>query len=552
MEMNMHVPQSEQSRIELRELAAVPTQIISPSTHKPIISIVQDTLVGSYLFTRYDNYLTREEVLDVMIDVSTFDGTMPEPEVKAGTKDKDLPVDFPKYKYNTKVDLWSGRQLFSMIIPPINLNKKNSSYDNDSREINNVVIKNGKVISGVFDKLILGQSEGSLIHIVFHKYGFERTQQLLDDIQNIITNWVIKSGFSVGIGDLIPDKHTETQIKDIIDINKKKVIEIISHIHQNILENKTGKSNNEEFEQQVKKELQALTGLTGKFAVKNLRSDNRMMSMIVSGSKGSDLNISQMMACVGQQDVDGKRIQYGFTDRTLPHFHKFDDGASARGFVENSFMKGLTPTEFFFHAMGGREGLIDTAVKSVTGDTPIVIIENEKPKYTNIGDWIDSQLESNKDEIKHFEERQMELLYLKNKVFIPTTDYTGNLTWGEVSAITRHDPGTELYEIITHGGKKVIVTESKSLLIWNKELNEFREIPTPEIKVGDFVPVNCKLPTPPISSILLSIELNRDIPDENFISNNLEIYNELKKLFHNNQTLEFKDERFAAANPRRI
>jgi DNA-directed RNA polymerase beta' subunit len=364
MEMNMHVPQSEQSRIELRELAAVPTQIISPSTHKPIISIVQDTLVGSYLFTRYDNYLTREEVLDVMIDVSTFDGTLPEPEVKAGTKDKDLPVDFPKYKYNTKVDLWSGRQLFSMIIPPINLNKKNSSYDNDSREINNVVIKNGKVISGVFDNIILGQSEGSLIHIVFHKYGFERTQQLLDDIQNIVTNWVLKSGFSVGIGDLIPDKNTENKIKDIIDINKKKVIEIISHVHQNILENKTGKSNNEEFEQQVKKELQELTDLTGKIAVKNLRSDNRMMSMIVSGSKGKALNISQMMACVGQQDVDSKRIQYGFTDRTLPHFHKFDDGASARGFVENSFMKGLTPTEFFFHAMGGREGLIDTAVKT--------------------------------------------------------------------------------------------------------------------------------------------------------------------------------------------
>ncbi len=360
----MHVPQSEQSRIELRELAAVPTQIISPSTHKPIISIVQDTLVGSYLFTRYDNYLTREEVLDVMIDVSTFDGTLPEPEVKAGTKDKDLPVDFPKYKYNTKVDLWSGRQLFSMIIPPINLNKKNSSYDNDSREINNVVIKNGKVISGVFDSTILGQSEGSLIHIVFHKYGFERTQQLLDDIQNIVTNWVLKSGFSVGIGDLIPDKNTENKIKNIIDINKKKVIEIISHVHQNILENKTGKSNNEEFEQQVKKELQELTDLTGKDAVKNLRSDNRMMSMIVSGSKGKPLNISQMMACVGQQDVDGKRIQYGFTDRTLPHFHKFDDGASARGFVENSFMKGLTPTEFFFHAMGGREGLIDTAVKT--------------------------------------------------------------------------------------------------------------------------------------------------------------------------------------------
>ena len=86
--------------------------------------------------------------------------------------------------------------------------------------------------------------------------------------------------------------------------------------------------------------------------------------MINSGSKGSDINMGQMIACVGQQSVDGKRIPLGFTDRTLPHFHKFDDGASARGFVENSFMNGLIPTEFFFHAMGGREGLIDTAVKT--------------------------------------------------------------------------------------------------------------------------------------------------------------------------------------------
>ena len=88
-----------------------------------------------------------------------------------------------------------------------------------------------------------------------------------------------------------------------------------------------------------------------------------MLNMITSGFYGSDINMGQMIACVGQQAVDGQRIPLGFTDRTLPHFHKFDDGASARGFVESSFMKGLTPTEFFFHA-GGREGLIDTAVKT--------------------------------------------------------------------------------------------------------------------------------------------------------------------------------------------
>ena len=110
--------------------------------------------------------------------------------------------------------------------------------------------------------------------------------------------------------------------------------------------------------------LNRATTDTGKVALKHLNSGNRMLNMVISGSKGSDINMGQMIACVGQQAVDGKRIPYGFTDRTLPHFHKFDDGVSARGFVESSFMKGLTPTEFYFHAMGGREGLIDTAVKT--------------------------------------------------------------------------------------------------------------------------------------------------------------------------------------------
>lgn len=86
--------------------------------------------------------------------------------------------------------------------------------------------------------------------------------------------------------------------------------------------------------------------------------------MVVAGSKGSNINISQVIACVGQQNVEGKRIPFGFRKRTLPHFIKDDYGPESRGFVENSYLAGLTPSEFYFHAMGGREGLIDTAVKT--------------------------------------------------------------------------------------------------------------------------------------------------------------------------------------------
>tara|TARA_B100000575_G_scaffold294364_2_gene309861 strand:- start:10167 stop:14654 length:4488 start_codon:yes stop_codon:yes gene_type:complete len=363
-EMNMHVPQSEQSRIELAELASVPSQIITPAQHKPIISLVQDTCVGSYLFTRYDNYLTKDEIMDIMIDIPSFNGVLPEPEIKAGTPVSKLPEHFPHYKYNTLKDLWSGRQIFSLVIPDINLKKNNKSYDTNESDMNIVNIKNGKVISGVFDKAILGASEQGLIHIIFNEYGHERTQQFLDDIQNIVTNWMLKSGFSVGIGDLVLDTESTNKMTSIINQKKRDVIEKIEHVHKGILDNTSGKNTAEEFEIQILSTLNKATTDTGKIALKNLISSNRMLNMVISGSKGSEINMGQMIACVGQQAVDGKRIPYGFTDRTLPHFHKYDDGASARGFVESSFMKGLTPTEFYFHAMGGREGLIDTAVKT--------------------------------------------------------------------------------------------------------------------------------------------------------------------------------------------
>ena len=364
-EMNMHVPQSEQSRIELNELASVQSQIITPAQHKPIIGLVQDTCVGSYLFTRYDNLLTKNDIMDIMLDVPSFNiEDLPDPIVKEGQEN--LEDWYPKYKYGDppKQDMWSGRQMISMILPPISLKKKNKSYDNNESIENLVNILNGNIESGVFDKKIIGSVEGGLIHVVFNECGKDRTQQLLDDIQNIITNWMLKSGFSVGIGDLIPDQYSKAEVKKIVEGKKKYVEEIIDHVHKGILEKKGGKQIHQEFENQILSQLNKTMADTGKEAMKHLSFDNRMKNMIISGSKGSDINMGQMIACVGQQAVDGKRIPYGFTDRTLPHFHKYDDGAAARGFVESSFMDGLTPTEFFFHAMGGREGLIDTAVKT--------------------------------------------------------------------------------------------------------------------------------------------------------------------------------------------
>ena len=383
-EMNMHVPQSDASRIEIAELARVSSQIVSPANNKPIISLVQDTCVGSYIFTRYDNFITESEIKDILCDTNTISESkltklLSKPVLKNGSNKKTIDAlfnDFPYFKfpsgdssgYSLPYDLWTGRDIFSLILPNLNFTKCNKTYGDNDKELhqkrNKISIVKGEVIDGVFDKHILGSSQNGLIHNIFNDFGMDRTKQFLEDTENIITNYVLKSGFSVGIGDLIPDSDSQVAMKEIVSHSKTKVIELIEHTHQGILERKGGATLSADFETQILGILNQVTNNTGKEALLSLNKNNRMLNLIKSGSKGSEINMGQMIACVGQQAVDGQRIPLGFTDRTLPHFHKYDDGASARGFVENSFMNGLTPTEFFFHAMGGREGLIDTAVKT--------------------------------------------------------------------------------------------------------------------------------------------------------------------------------------------
>ena len=177
-------------------------------------------------------------------------------------------------------------------------------------------------------------------------------------------------GFSVGISDMIADSETNHKIRAVIQERKSDIEGILQEVHLDIFESIPGQTPQDFFESKVNSLLNKTIKDTGSIALNNLDPKNRVLYMVNSGSKGKPTNISQMVACLGQQNVDGKRIPYGFTDRTLPHYFKFDDSAEARGFVENSFISGQTPQEFFFHAMGGREGLIDTAVKtSQTGYT---------------------------------------------------------------------------------------------------------------------------------------------------------------------------------------
>ena len=493
--MNMHMPQSVLAETELKHLAAIPYQLISPAGNAPIIGIYQDSLLGSYRFTRSNISFSPRDAMNLLMMFNNVD-------VKA---------------LREKGNKLTNFDILSQILPPMTMVYKTKLWedDEDYKTSNNVLeIRNGKYIRGQIDKPVLGSSSKGIIHRVCNDFGNMAATNFIDDLQNIITEYMKSSSFSVGISDLIADKKTAREIVQVITTQKMEVQNIIDKVHLGVFENNTASSNNMEFETQVNNVLNKATEQSGKIGRKSLSKDNRFLMIVTSGSKGSLINISQMISCLGQQNVDGKRIPYGFDNRTLPHYSKFDDSPKARGFIENSYISGLTATELFFHAMGGRIGLIDTAVKSVTWETPIIIIENDKPKYIEIGKWIDHQLDASPKDIQHFTERQMELLNI-SEVYIPTTDENGVVTWGEITAITRHDPGTELYEIKTSGGKNVIVTESKSLLIWNPETKQFKEMLTPDIKVGDCVPVTAELCKPPV--ILENIDMMDYLPKTEYV-----------------------------------
>ena len=344
--MNLHMPQDIEAESELLNLAAVPFQIISPSNNASIIGIYQDSMLGSYRFTRKDIQFTPKEMMNLLMMFSK--------------------VNMEKFK--GKKDI-SNFDILSQILPPFSLKVKNKQYDSseDPKLTNNIIeIKNGEYLRGQLDKSLLGAGTKGLIHRICNDYGNMASADFIDDLQNIITEYMKTSSFSVGISDLISDTTTNTQIIDTITNKKNDVKELIDQIQLGIFENNSGKSNQEEFEMKVNNILNQASADAGKIGLKSLSKENRFVIMVNAGSKGSELNISQMISCVGQQNVEGKRIPYGFDHRTLPHFTKFDDSSSSRGFVENSYINGLTPQEVFFHAMGGRIGLIDTAVKTST------------------------------------------------------------------------------------------------------------------------------------------------------------------------------------------
>ncbi|MQM18247.1 hypothetical protein Taro_051232 [Colocasia esculenta] len=351
-EMNMHVPQSFETRAEVLELMMVPKCIVSPQSNRPVMGIVQDTLLGCRKLTKRDTFIEKDVFMNILMWWEDFDGKIPAPAI---------------YKPRP---LWTGKQVFNLIIPrQINVIRHSAWHDENEKGFitpgdTEVRIERGELLSGILCKKTLGTSAGSIIHVIWEEVGPDAACKFLGHTQWLVNYWLLQNGFSIGIGDAIADARTMEGINETISRAKNDVKDLIRRAQEKQLEAEPGRTMMESFENKVNQVLNRARDDAGSKAQKSLSESNNLKAMVTAGSKGSFINISQMTACVGQQNVEGKRIPFGFIGRTLPHFTKDDYGPESRGFVENSYLRGLTPQEFFFHAMGGREGLIDTAVKT--------------------------------------------------------------------------------------------------------------------------------------------------------------------------------------------
>lgn len=348
-EMNLHVPQSEEARSEALTLMRVQQQILSPRYGGPIIGAIRDFITAAYLLTKPETLLTKEEFADLAFS-GGYDGPLPEPEIKK------------------PVELYTGRQLFSLFLPKdfnYIMSSKWAKSLKKGEDIKDIVIKNGVLISGVIDRAAIGAEESdSVLHRIAKDYGVEVARSFLNSILLVLKSFITRYGFSYSYDELILSEEAKKAINDEIEKSYEKIKELINQYEQGTLPIVRGLSPEENLEYHIVNELARARDRAGRIADKAFPLDNCGVIMARIGARGSSLNIGQMTAALGQQSVRGKRIEKGYRGRALSHFSPWDITPDAKGFVKSNYRDGLNPAEFFFHAMGGREGLVDTAVRT--------------------------------------------------------------------------------------------------------------------------------------------------------------------------------------------
>ncbi|MGQ9679951.1 MAG: DNA-directed RNA polymerase subunit A' [Candidatus Bathyarchaeia archaeon] len=353
-EMNLHIPQSKEAQTEARLLMQVQDQILSPRYGAPIIGATKDFITGAYLLTSRKTLLKAEEV-GKLLAATGYLGDIPDPV----TTDPE--------------PLWSGKDIFSLYLPKdfnfvsranICRHCPKCSYEECIYDAY-VKIQGGRLLTGVIDKNSIGAEKAETIfHRIIKDYGTDIGHDFLNSICRLINKFLSLKGFTYSLDELFVDEKKIKEINKVMKLMEKRVANLINELETGQLKRLPGQTIQETFEIQVMNELAKARDKAGEIVEEGLEETNAGLVMTKSGARGSSLNIGQMMGTVGQQSIRGKRIMRGYLNRTLPHFMENDSRPEGRGFIYRCYRDGLTPLEFFFHAMGGREGLVDTAVRT--------------------------------------------------------------------------------------------------------------------------------------------------------------------------------------------
>lgn len=320
--------------------------MISAQDSKPIIVIVQDSLLAAHMMTLRHFPLNRTQFMEIAEKGERADGLPLWNQRKIKTIQRVLK------KFGKKPDFYNGRGLISLILP----NDLYYEYKTNSNPKEPIVkIYGGVLVEGAFNKSILSSSYNSLLLIIHKEYGSDIAANFVDNIQFITNAWLMVHCFSIGLEDcMITSKESVDAIKDTLVQCYTKAQGIEENTHNAGIR-----------EVRVTAALSQAKDIGMRIAKDAMNTNNNFLTTVDSGAKGDFFNIAQLTGLLGQQNLMGHRVSptLNHGKRTLPHYPFEGMGKEreyeSRGFVRHSFIHGLTPEEFYFHAMSGREGISD-------------------------------------------------------------------------------------------------------------------------------------------------------------------------------------------------
>ncbi len=351
-EMNVHVPQDEEARAESKILLDVKQNLMSPKDNSTELGCIADAITGNYLLCSAT--LPKEEAIQLLIKIGINPEEIPAEKMKDVIEGKEIfSILLPKVDFQIKTKACKGKEC-----PYFDSCKKDKCPYNDYLKISE-----GKLISGVLDENSIGVEKGILIKELDKQVGRNKTFDVLDKMFSLGTAYLSSKGFTINLRDVDIDKGAEIT-NEAISKAKKEVEKIIGDYYSNTLELLPGKSREETREIKILKVLNNIRTNIGDHVKKNIDPNNSAHMMILSGARGNILNITQMACSVGQQSLWAKRIEMGYSHRTMSFFKRDDLSSEARGFVKSGYLHGLSPDEFFFGAITGRDSLMDVALRT--------------------------------------------------------------------------------------------------------------------------------------------------------------------------------------------